>query len=65
MKAELVHQVFKQSEAGAKLLALWNEDMLHSQHKDLSPQALAYSAGRNDFVATLNARIAEVENNER
>ena len=56
----LINDVFRANENGSKLLAHWNEELLHSIDNDLDPQRLAFSAGHKNFIVQINATIARM-----
>lgn len=58
----LVHDVFHNNPNGQKLLAAWNNELTSIISKDHSHQALAYTAGHNDFIIQINSIISKVNN---
>lgn len=57
----LMHRVFSQSEDGAKLLAYWNETIIHSIVIETDAGKLAYQAGAESWIKNINAAIRKVE----
>jgi hypothetical protein len=60
----LIYDVFHNNPNGKKLLAAWNEELTSTMSVDRSHEALAYTAGHNDFIVQINSIIAKVGNDE-
>lgn len=60
----LIHQVFKQNEAGAELLEIWKESLMMapSVHGNENSLQIGLAEGRKSFIRDVILTIRKVEN---